>query len=131
MLKALSWSAVFILLALWSLASWAFHSIATWTLANAGALAGGPAAIAAVSVPAWLAPWIPPELTLAWAATWSAISPAIESAFAFAPALGGGLSIAVWVVWGLGAAVLVILGMVCHRLITVLRSRTPAFAIPG
>lgn len=131
MLQALSWSAVFILLALWSLASWAFHSIATWTLANAGALAGGPAAIGAMSVPAWLAPWIPPELTLAWTATLSAISPAIESAFAFAPALGGGLSIAVWVIWGLGAAALVILGMVCHRLITVLRNRAPAFAIPG
>jgi hypothetical protein len=35
------------------------------------------------------------------------------------------------VIWGLGAAVLIILGMVCHRLITVLRNRAPAFALPG
>jgi hypothetical protein len=130
-LHALSWSAVFILLALWSLASWAFHSVATWTLANAGALAAGPAAIGAVAVPGWLAPWIPPEAALAWTAALSAVSPAIESALALVPALGGGLSVAVWVIWGLGAAALLILGLVSHWLITLLRNRAPAFAIPG
>jgi hypothetical protein len=61
---------MFILLALWSLAAWAFHSVATWTVSNAG-----------------------------------------------------GLSVAVWAVWGVGSAVIVMLGLVCSRLITVLRRR--------
>jgi hypothetical protein len=34
---ALSWSVTFVLLALWSLAAWAFDSIAVWTVSNAGA----------------------------------------------------------------------------------------------
>lgn len=81
MLYALGWSAVFVLLALWSLASWAFHSAATWTLANAGDLAGG-------------------------------------------------LSTAIWVGWGLGAALLIVAGLAGHWLITMLGNRGPGFSLP-
>ena len=124
MFYALSWSVTFILLALWSLAAWAFHSIAVWTVANSGVLAGGSGAIEGLRAPDWLAPWIPPELALASSSVLTALSPAIETALNQAPALAGGLSVAVWAVWGIGGALIVILGLVCSRLITVLRRRS-------
>ena len=123
MFYALSWSVMFILLALWSLAAWAFHSVAAWTVSNTGVLAEGSGAIEGLSAPDWLTPWIPPELALASSSVLSALSPAIETALNQAPALAGGLSVAVWAVWGIGSAVIVILGLVCSRLITVLRRR--------
>ena len=61
MFYALSWSVVFILLAIWSLAAWAFHSIAAWTVSNAGILAGGSGAIEGLRAPDWLAPYTPTE----------------------------------------------------------------------
>ena len=124
MFYALSWSVMFILLVLWSLAAWAFHSIAAWTVSNAGVLAGGSGAIESLRVPDWLAPWIPPELALALTSMLAASTPAVEAALNQAPALAGGLSVAVWVVWGVGSALIVILGLVCSRLITVLRRRS-------
>jgi hypothetical protein len=121
---ALSWSVTFILLALWSLAAWAFHSIAAWTVSNTGVLAGGSGAIEGLRAPDWLAPWIPPELALPFNSMLSASSPAIEAALNQAPALAGGLSVAVWAAWGVGSALIVILGLVCSRLITILRRRS-------
>jgi hypothetical protein len=130
-LYALSWSVTFILLALWSLAAWAFHSIAAWTVSNAGVLAEGSGAMESLRVPDWLAPWIPPEFALAFTSMLSALNPAIEAAISHAPALAGGLSVAVWVVWGVGSALIIILGLVCSRLITVLRRRASEFAAPS
>jgi hypothetical protein len=114
---------MFILLALWSLAAWAFHSIAAWTVSNAGALAGGSGAIEGLRAPDWLAPWIPPELAPAFTSMLSAFILAIESALDQAPALAGGLSVAIWVVWGVGSALIVILGLACSGLIAALRRR--------
>ena len=125
---ALSWSVMLILLALWSLAAWAFHSVAAWTISNAGVLAGGSAAIEGLRTPDWLAPWVPPELALALTSMLSTLSPAIDATLSQAPALAGGLSVAVWVAWGIGSALIVILGLVCGRLITVVRQRVSASA---
>jgi hypothetical protein len=79
----------------------------------------------------WLAPWIPPDLTLAVSSTLSALSPALETVLGQAPSLAGGLSAAVWVVWGIGSTLIVILGLVCSRLITVLRRRASLLAAPS
>jgi hypothetical protein len=121
---------MFFLLALWSLAAWAFHSIVAWMVSNTGVLAGSSAAIESLRAPGWLAPWIPSDLALAFTSTLAAFSPAIEAALNQAPALAGGLSVAVWAVWGAGSVVIVILGLVCSRLITVLRRRASVFAAP-
>ena len=131
MLYALSWSVTLILLALWSFAAWAFHSIAAWTVSNAGVLAEGSGAMERLRVPDWLAPWIPPEFALAFTSMLSALNPTIEAAINQAPALAGGLSAATWTVWGIGIALIVILGLVCSRLITVLRRRASVFAAPS
>ena len=123
MFYALSWFVVLSLVALWSLAGWAFHSIAAWTASNAGVLAGGSGATLGLRMPDWLAPWLPPEIALALTSMVSAFKPAIEAVLNQAPALAGGLSVAIWVVWGIGSVLLIVLGLVLSGLISVLRRR--------
>jgi threonine/homoserine/homoserine lactone efflux protein len=124
MFYTLSWFGVFSLLALWSLVAWAFHAVTAWTVSNAGVLAGASGATEGLRVPDWLAPWVPPELAAALASLVSAFTPAIEAALAWAPSLAGGLSVAVWVVWGIGSALLIVLGVVLSGVIAVLRRRS-------
>ena len=123
MFYAFSWFVVLSLLALWSLAAWAFHSITAWTVSNAGVLVGGAGATEGLRMPDWLAPWVPPEFALALTAMVSAFTPAIEAVLGWAPALAGGLSVAVWVIWGIGSVLLIVLGFVATGLIAVLRRR--------
>lgn len=120
MFYALSWFAVLSLLVLWSLAAWAFHAMAAWTAANAGVLAGSSQAVEAMRVPDWLAPWVPPELAPMLTSMLAALAPAIETVLGWAPALAGGLSVAVWVVWALGSALLIVIGMLLSGLIALL-----------
>jgi hypothetical protein len=131
MFYALSWFVVLSLFALWSLAAWAFHAVTAWTLSNAGAMAGTSGAIEALRVPDWLAHWTPPELALALASMLSAFAPAIEAVLGWAPALEGGLSVAVWVVWGIGSVLLIVLGFLATGMIAMLRRRVSARATPS
>ena len=123
MFYALSFFVVFSLLVLWSLAAWVFHSLAVWTVSNAGTLAAGSGAIEALSVPAWLALWVPGELTLALNAMIPALMPTLEGLLAWIPALSGGITIAVWTVWGIGVVILIVLGILVAGLISLVRRR--------
>ena len=124
MFHAISWFAVLSLLALWSLAAWAFHSAAAWAASNAGVVAGVSGPVEAMRVPAWLAPWIPPELAVVFTSTLSAVAPAIQTVLDWAPALAGGLSVAIWAIWAIGAVLIVLLGLVLSVTVVVLRRRT-------
>lgn len=126
MFYALSWFVVLGLLALWSLGAWALHAVAAWTVASAGGLAGGSGVTQGLRVPDWLAPWVPPELAPALESMAAAFGPAIETLLGWAPALEGGLSVAIWVIWGLGSVLLVVLGFAATGLIAVLRRRASA-----
>jgi hypothetical protein len=131
MFYAFSWVAVLSLLALWSLSAWAFHAITAWTVANAGSLAGGAGADEGWRMPDWLAPWMPAEFALALKSMAAALMPAIDAVLAWAPALAGGLSVVVWVVWGLGSVLLIVLGLVATGLIAMLRRRVSLPAPPS
>ena len=131
MFYALSWFAVFSLLALWSLAAWAFHSMTLWTVSKTGVLAGGSGVTQGLRVPDGLAPWVPPEFALAVDSMASAITPAVEAMQGWAPALAGGLSVAVWVVWGIGSVLHIALGFLATGLTAVLRRRLPVPATPA
>jgi hypothetical protein len=126
MFYALGWFVVVTLLALWSLGAWAVHAITAWTVSQAGTLAGGAGAAQDLRLPEWLAPWMPPELAAALESMAAALGPAIETLLGWAPALEGGLSVAIWVIWGLGSAMLVALGFVATALVAVLRRRASA-----
>lgn len=128
MFYALNWFVVVSLFILWSLAAWAFHSIAAWTVANAGTLAGGAGSIEALQVPVWLAPWVPAEFASSLNLVISSLTPAIQTVLEWAPAMAGGLSIAVWTVWAIGAVLVIVLGFLVTGLIAVLSRRMSASA---
>ena len=130
MFHALNWLVVFSLLALWSLVAWAFHAVASWTISNTDVLAGGAGAIEGLRLPDWLAPWLPPEAADAFTSMLAAFMPAVQAVLDQAPAVAGGLSVAVWAVWGVGSILLVVLGFVVTGLIAMLRHRASGPAAP-
>ncbi len=117
MLYALSWFFVFSLFALWSLAAWAVHAVAVWTVSNAGALTGVASDVEGLRLPEWLVPWVPPEIAQAMTSLLSGFAPVVESLLQTAPALASGLTMATWVIWGLGSALLLLLGAGLHLLV--------------
>lgn len=117
MLYALGWFLVFSLLALWSFAAWAMHAVAVWTVSNAGALTGVASEVREVRLPEWLAPWVPPEVAQGIPALVADVAPMVDSLLQAAPGLAGGLSVAAWVVWGIGSALLLLLGAGMHVLV--------------
>ena len=121
MFYAISWLVVFCLLALWSVAAWAFHTVTVWTVSNAGVLTGGVKVGDGFRMPNWLATWVPPEFAATLASAMSSLTPAIETVMGWAPALAGGLTLAVWVVWAIGSALLIALGLVLSGAIAMLR----------
>ena len=131
MLYALNWLLVAALLALWSLAAWALHAVAVWTVSNAGALTGAASGVSTITLPAWLAPRLPPEVAQ-WASQLMAgIEPLIGSLLQAAPALAGGLTVTTWVIWGVGSLLLVLLGAGLHLLIALLRRGNANGSGPG
>ena len=123
MFYALSWFVVLGLLALWSLGVWAFHAVAVWAVSNAGSLSGAASGVEGLRLPDWLAPWIPPEMVQLVTSLFSGLAPVVEGLFQAVPALAGGLSVATWVIWGLGSVVLILVGAGLHLLIAMGRRR--------
>lgn len=130
MFYAISWAVVFSLLTLWSLAAWALHGIAVWTVSQAGALTGAASGVESLRLPEWLAPWIPPETSQAITAWVVDLAPVVDSVLRAAPLLADGLTVVSWGVWGLGSAVLVLLGVGLHVLIAVWRGRGAGTGLP-
>jgi hypothetical protein len=124
MFYAFSWFAVIALLALWTLAVWALHGVAVWTVSNAGSLTGAASAAGILTAPDWLAPWVPSEVAH-WASQLMAgLAPLIDSLLQIAPALAGGLTVASGVIWGIGSVMLVLLGAGLHLFIVIVRRRS-------
>ena len=127
MFYAISWFSVLSLLALWSLAAWALHAVAVWTVSNAGALtgaaSGATAGVEGLRLPDWLAPWVPPEVAQAMTSLLSGLGPLVEGLLQAAPALASGLTVTTWVIWGLGTGLLVLLGAGLHLFIALWRRR--------
>ena len=122
MLYAFTWTIVFMLLALWSLAAWALHAAGTWTATNAGAVTGAASSVE-LRLPDWLAPWVPPEIAQSFTSLLSGLGPLVDNLLQAAPALASGLTVATWVIWGIGSVLLVALGAGAHLLIAVWQRR--------
>ena len=123
MFYALNWFVVVALLAFWSVTAWALHAVAVWAVSSAGAMPGAASGVATISLPDWLAPWVPPEIAQ-WANQLLAgLGPVIDSLLQAAPTLAGGVTVATWVVWGVGSVLLVLVGAGLHLLIALWRRR--------
>lgn len=114
MLYVLNWSIIVAVLAIWSFTVWALHSLANWTVSNAGSLAGSATNLDPLQLPGWLAPWVPPEITQSLSALLSGLGPVVGNLLQGAPALAEGVTVASWVIWGSGSALLVVLGAGLH-----------------
>lgn len=123
MFYALSWFLVAALLALWSLAAWALNAVAVWTVSNVGGLSGAASDVGTFRLPDWLAPWVPPEIEQSVSHMLAGLGPVVDGLLQAAPALAGGVTVATWVVWGIGSVLLVLLGAVLHLLIALWRRR--------
>lgn len=123
MYYALSWFAVIALLALWSLAVWALHAAFLWTVSSAGALSGAASGAGTITVPGWLALWLPPEVAQWASRLMEASAPLVDSLLQAAPSLAGGLTVATWVIWSVGSVLLVLLGAGLHLLLALWRRR--------
>lgn len=121
MFYALSWFLVFGLLALWSLAAWALHAFAVWSVSNASALSGVASGVEGLRLPEWLPPWVPPQIAQAMTSLLAGFAPVVESLLQTVPALTGGFTMVTWVIWGLGSALLLLLGAGLHLVIAMWR----------
>mgnify|MGYP001757286387 FL=1 len=106
----LSWSVIALFLALWSLVVWALHAIAGWTVSNADALSGTAERVSQLPIPSWLSPWVPPDLAPWVNEAMASLAPMVDRLLQTVPALADGVTLAAWVVWGLGSALLVMVG---------------------
>jgi hypothetical protein len=119
MFHAISWLLVATLAAAWTLFAWAFHAAALWAVSNADALSGVAAQGSAVSLPAWLSPWIPPDLAASLLAMLASLGPMLTSLLQSLPGLSSSVTLVAWVVWGIGLVLLLLLGAGMHLLISV------------
>lgn len=131
MFYVLSWFAVASLLALWSLAAWALHAVAVWSVSNVGALSGAASSVGSIALPDWLAPWVPTELVQAVTQMAAGLGPLVDSLLQAVPFLAGGLTVVAWVVWAIGGVLLVVLGAALHLLIALWRRRGIGGSGPG
>ena len=123
MFYVLSWITVASLLALLSLAAWALHAVAVWSISNVGALSGATSGVGSIALPDWLAPWVSAELVLAVTQMVAGLGPLVDSLLQAVPFLAGGLTVVAWVVWAIGGVLLLVLGAVLHLLIALWRRR--------
>ena len=76
-------------------------------------------------IPVWLADWLPMASVTALKAWLTALGPWVESLLAQAPALLTWLVPLLWIAWGLGLLVLVMLGVAGSVLVVALRRPAP------
>jgi hypothetical protein len=129
MFYTITWLLMALLLALWSVAAWVLHALAQWSGAQAGGMAGLPGQLGALPAPDWLSLWLPLVGQESWAALLTSFNPLFESLLAFAPALLALLVPAIWLVWAIGAVLLVALGLGLTVLIRLARARMGTTAV--
>ena len=110
MIHALLWSVVAMLLVCWSLLSWAAHALVSWPGWRAGNPAAWSAWIEQLALSAWLAPWLPAAALEAFKSTFLASGPLLESVVGWLPIAAAWIAATVWVIWALGAVILLGLG---------------------
>jgi hypothetical protein len=115
MFHALIWIPVLCLLAAWSFGGWAVHALATWAVSNAGSVTA--ASIGNLSLPSWLASWVPADGVQAANALIAALAPSVEALMSHAPATAPWITAGVWALWALGAGVLLVAGVLLSMLL--------------
>ncbi len=115
-----------LLLGLWTAVAWAAHAV--WTLLATLPWAEVLARLQALDVPPWLAPCI----GSGWQAWLDAAAPLLRQAGHWlqtsAAWLGDAVAVLIWLAWGLGAALLLLLAGLVAGVVALSRRRTAAAA---
>jgi hypothetical protein len=103
------WVLVLLLLALWSGLVWAGEALLAAVLSKAGALSTGD-----WSLPEALTAWLPVPVAEWLAGTLETLTPQLQALVGTLPWLSGGVTALAWVVWSLGALLLLGIGVAVH-----------------
>lgn len=126
MVLLVGWVLVLLLLALWSGLVWSGQALLAAMLAKVGTL--GPADW---SLPDALTAWLP-----VWAAEWLVgtienLTPQLQSLAGAMPWLSSGVTLLAWVVWAVGALLLLGIGLAIHVAIALVRKSRGQTPLPA
>lgn len=122
MLYAISWFLVLALLAVWSLGVGLLHSAAVWSLAGMGALVDRAPPLEHLTLPGWIGLWVPSDIIAAIQSSAAAVLPWVQPMLSALPSAADWLGPLSWVLWGVGAVVLGVGGVLLHVAISMTRS---------
>ncbi len=111
MLHLVAWTIVVGLAVIWSVACWGLGTFGVWALSNANQLSGVASGVGQGPIPSWLLPWMPEAFAEALRPILAETATLIARLLQMVPGLSDGFSVAVWVIWALGAGLLVLLGV--------------------
>lgn len=123
MLYAVMWSMVSLLFIFWSVAAWGVYSAVQWLAGlapdklEAATTAAGDAtreAVPLLGMPEWMTVNLPQEIVEAWLVWAKALLLWLQSPLLNAPTLIDWLTPAIWIVWGLGTFLLLLIGIAMH-----------------
>jgi hypothetical protein len=109
MVFLLGWVLVLLLLALWSALVWSGEALLGAMLSHAGAIGTSD-----WSLPEALTAWLPVPVAEWLAGTVETLAPQLQALAGMLPALSGGVTVLAWVVWSVGAVLLVGIGLAIH-----------------
>ncbi len=111
------WAVVLVLLAVWSSVVWAGQALLAGTLAHAGAIGAG----GSWQLPEALTQWLPVVMAEWLISTLETLTPQLQSLAGWLPSLAGGVTFLSWVVWSLGALLLLGGGLLAHVMVVLWR----------
>jgi hypothetical protein len=121
----LGWVLVLLLLAVWSALVWSGQALLSATLQHAGSLGSGD-----WSLPAAWAAWLPVPVAEWLAATLEDLTPQLQALAGALPWLSGGVGVLAWVLWALGALLLVGAGVAVHVAVALWRKSRDSASPP-
>lgn len=117
----LAWAVVVVLAGLWSLLCWVGHAVLTWDGWAKGL--DWATAVPELTLPPWLEEmlglqWVnwARELLISW-------GPSVHGAMSSLPDLSGWAGGLVWITWGIGTALLLLLGAAASVVIALVRRK--------
>ncbi|MFG6456615.1 hypothetical protein [Roseateles sp. BYS96W] len=106
---SLLWSIVGVLLVMWSGVLWLGHALLAVLLGGAGQLP-----VKELALPEAWTSWLPQAVSESMTQALEAAQPVLQAVAGQLPALAGGIAVLAWVVWALGAVVLLLTGAAAH-----------------
>jgi hypothetical protein len=125
-----AWFFVILLLGLWTLSAWGIHTLALWTLSQAGGVSLDGTVFGGLRLPEVVLAWLPPQAVEAANALLASLGPLFGSLLQAMPSLAGVLTLAGWAIWGLGCALLLAVGAGLHLVLALWRRRRGGGAAP-